>query len=212
MGSTTDHRKLIPPLFRFGLGEYFILHIAAGKTILGKLHCEQAKLRLKDEGYLAELKPKFVRPCWERGLIGMICAPIKQEWESLTFHGLENCNLPVDLESTRYGGLSAAQNQYGEKLIAFTGSVYRGFNLMLDNHFLPVILLQEVMAKSGEPGLAVSDLRVLPLPIPLIQSLHDKVQEQVARRRSLNVAEDDLSRSDFQTLFGRFLERDTDPN
>lgn len=201
-------KNLIESLFRFGLGEYLVLHIDAGKTILGKIYYEKGKLLLKDDGLLAGYKPEFVRPCWEKGLIGMVCGPSNKEWESLTFYGLEKCDLPVDLESTRYGSLNAAQNQYGEKLVDFTGSVYRGFNLMLDNHFLPVILLQRVNAKSGEAGLAITDLRTVSMPISLIQKVHDIVREQVDQRRSFNVQDTDLSLSDFQNIFGRYLDEE----
>lgn len=204
-GMLMTTNNLIDALFRYGLGEYLVLHIDAGRTILGKIYYEKGRLLLKDEGLLAEYKPEFVRPCWEKGLIGMICSPSNKEWESLSFYGLENCQLPVDLESTRYGGLTAAQNQYGEKLIDFSGSVYRGFNLMLDNHFLPVILLQRASAKSGERGLAVTDLRAASMPIGLIQQIHDLVREQVDQRLSLNVQDTDIDPDDFQTMFGKYL-------
>lgn len=201
--------NLIDALFRYGLGEYLVLHIDAGRTILGRIFYEKGKLLLKDEGLLTEYKPEFVRQCWEKGLIGMICSPSNKEWESLTFYGLEKCDLPVDLESTRYGSLNAAQNQYGEKLIDFAGSVYRGFNLMLDNHFLPVILLQKVTAKSGERGLAVTDLRAAPMSIALIQQIHEVVRQQVDQRRSINVQDTDIDPDDFQNMFGKYLKSDS---
>jgi hypothetical protein len=53
----------------------------------------------------------------------MLCDSKDKEWQNLTFYGLQNCELPEDLESSRHGFLIAAQNQYGEKLIDFSGSI-----------------------------------------------------------------------------------------
>jgi hypothetical protein len=197
---------IIEELFRYGLGEHLVLHIQQDKSILGKIVYDKGKMLLKDHGLLSDFKPEFLKPCWEKGLIGMLCSPHNKEWESLSFYGLEKCALPVDLESTRHGFLTAAQNQYGEKLIDFVGSIYRGFRLMLDNHFLPVILLQRVSSKSGETGLAVTDLRTAPMPINLIQQIHGIVREEVDMRLTLNVVEDtSLGASDFEAIFKQYL-------
>lgn len=196
---------MVEVLFRYGLGEHLILHIQNGKSILGKIVYEKGQMLLKDDELLEEFKPEYLKPCWQKGMIGMICSPKNKQWESLSFYGLQMCNLPVDLESTRHGNLTAAQNQYGEKLIDFVGSVYRGFNLMLDNHFLPVILLQQVKSQSGEIGLAVTDLRTAPMPINLVQKIHDIVREGVNRRLTFNVEDTDLTASDFQSIFKKYL-------
>ena len=37
-----------------------------------------------------------------------------------------------DLDSTRGNNLIAAENEYGDCLIDFKGSIYRGFNLLLE--------------------------------------------------------------------------------
>lgn len=196
---------MVEVLFRYGLGEHLVLHVQKGGSILGKIVYEKDRMLLKDEELLTGFKPEYLKPCWEKGLIGMLCCPKNKQWESLSFYGLEKCKLPVDLESTRHGHLTAAQNQYGEKLIDFVGSVYRGFNLMLDNHFLPVVLLQQVNSKSGEIGLAVTDLRTAPMPINLIQKIHDIVREEVDMRLTFNVEDTDLNASDFQSIFKQYL-------
>lgn len=76
---------------------------------------------------------------------------------------------------------------------------------MLDHHFLPVILLQQVDAKSGEIGLAVTDLRAASMPISLIQKIHDVVRESTDISLSMNVEDTNLESSDFETLFKQFL-------
>jgi hypothetical protein len=201
----SPNNTLLAVLFKYGLGEHLILHIREQESILGNLYYDKGRLLLKDQELLTGFKPEYLKPCWEKGLIGMICSPRNKAWESLSFYGLEKCNLPVDLESTRHGSLTAAQNQYGEKLVDFVGSIYRGFNLMLDNHFLPVILLRQVHAKTGEIGLAVTDLRTAPMPISLIQKIHDLVREQIDMRLSLNVQDTDLAASDFESIFKQYL-------
>jgi len=200
-----NNNFIIANLFKYGLGEYPVLHIKDGRSILGRVVFDKGRMLLKDQGLLADFSPELLKPCWERGLIGMICRPQQKEWESLSFYGLEMCDLPVDLESTRHGFLTAAQNQYGEKLIDFVGSIYRGFNLMLDNNFLPVILLQRVNSKSGEIGLGVTDLRTAPMPISLIQEIHDIVREVVDMRLSMDIEDTNLASTDFESIFKQYL-------
>jgi len=198
-------KELIEQLFKYGLGEHLVLHVREGKSVLGKIVYDKHQLLLKDHGLLNGLKAENLKDCWGKGLLGMVCTPKGKEWESLTFYGLENCDLPINLESTRHDWLRAAQNHYGDRLIDFSGSVYRGFSLMLDNHFLPVILLHRTRAKSGEVGLAVTDLRSAPMPISKIQEIHDLVREDIDVRMSLNVEDTDLDMQDFTKLFGQFL-------
>lgn len=196
---------IIKELFRVGLGEHLVLHAKDGKVILGKIVYDKGKLLLKDHNLLSNYQAEYLKPCWDKGLIGMVCSPKNKEWESLSFYGLDNCQLPIDLESTRHGWLMAAQNQYGDRLINFVGSVYRGFSLLLDNHFLPVILLQKTNSRSGETGLAVSDLRAASMPLNTIQEIHDTVREELDVRLSLNVEDTDIETHDFKKLFEQFL-------
>jgi hypothetical protein len=173
--------------------------------MLGKLVFEKGRMYLKDDGLLSGINADILKPCWDKGLIGMICNPKDKDWESLTFYGLEKCKLPADLESTRHGFLVAAQNQYGDKLIDFSGSVYRGFNLMLENHFLPVVLLTSVTSIRNDTGLAVTDLRTAPMPISLIQTIHGKVSDQIDFKQSMTVQDTSLNSGDFDELFKQYL-------
>ena len=129
------------------------------------------------------------------------------QWQSLTFLGLERCNLPIDLGKTRHGALGAAQNQYGESLINFEGSVYRSYRLMLDNHFLPVVLLTEVRSKEGARGLAVGDLRMVPMDLSIIRNLNDVVRKSVEKRLVLDVEDLEVKPEVFDELFGQYLKK-----
>ena len=199
--------KLINDLYQHGLGDLLILHIVNNKVILGNITYNKGKLTFKDRNYLPDFNPADLKPCWENGMIGMVSKSSGHEWESLTFYGLEYCNIPVDLSSTRHGLLVAAENQFGDKLIDFVGSIYRGYQLMLDRHFLPVILFKEMSVKSGETGLIVTDLRTVRMKISLIRTIHDVVRESIADHLQVNISDADLNTMEFQNLFGDFMSR-----
>lgn len=192
-------------LYAQGLGELLILHVKDGKPMLGYLYFEKGRLALRDQGLLGDMTPGQLQPCWESGLLGTVCGTEGQQWESMTFYGLEQCNLPLDLGKTRHGALVAAQNQYGESLLSFVGSVYRGYQLMLEHHFLPVILLKEVNNKRDETGLAVSDLRTVPMSISMIRNLNDIVWKSVEKRLTMAVDNTHIDQAEFEEMFGRYL-------
>ena len=198
---------LIVSLFKQGLGELLVLHVTDKSVCLGNVVMEKGRVLLKDKGYLTGLRPAQLAPCWEGGILGMVAESGGHEWQSLTFYGLERCDLPVDLGKTRHGALVAAQNQYGESLIDFVGSVYRSYRLMLDNHFLPVVLLSEVNSKEGAPGLAVGDLRMVPMDLSVIRNLNDVVRKSVEKRLVLDVEDLEVKAEVFDELFGQYLKK-----
>lgn len=192
-------------LYAQGLGELFVLHINNDKPLLGRLYFEKGKLALRDQGMLAGMSVSQMQPCWEGGLLGALTGSKGKEWESMTFHGLEQCDLPVDLGKTRHGALVAAQNQYGESLINFVGSVYRGYQLMMEHHFLPVVLLKETRTKAGEVGLGISDLRAVPMSINMIRNLNDMVRKSIEKRLTMEVNDREVNQEEFEQMFGDYL-------
>lgn len=194
-------------LYAQGLGELFVLHSKNDKPLMGQLYFEKGKLTLRDQGLLAGMTLSQLQPCWETGLIGMIASSKGKEWESMSFYGLEHCDLPQDLGKTRHGALVAAQNQYGESLIDFVGSVYRGYQLMMEHHFLPVVLLQELRTHDGEVGLAISDLRTVPMSISMIRKLNDIVFKSVEKQLTMEVDDKSMDSEDFEAMFGDYLKK-----
>jgi len=192
-------------MYMRGLGELLVLHRTKTHVFLGNLTFEKGRFIVRDRNYLPDIKPAQLSPCWDNGTVGIICNSSGHEWESLTFYGLEHCNLPVDLSSTRHGILAAAENQYGDKLNDFIGSIYRGYQLLLDNHFLPVVLLTPSKTKSGEHGLTISDLRASPLSIPRIQNITDAVRKSVEKYLIHDVEDVEISSEKFQEMFKKFL-------
>ena len=192
-------------MFKQGLGELFVLHRTENQVYLGNLVYEKGKLIVRDMGFLPDMKPTQLTPCWESGTLGLICSAKGYEWESLTFYGLKECDLSIDLSATCHGALIAAENQYGDKLIDFVGSVYRGYQLMLDNHFLPVVLLNEVRTKKGERGLMVTDLRSAPMEISVIREVNDAVRDSIKKYLFLNVEDIKVDPEYFKQLFKDYL-------
>ena len=200
--------ELIHSLYKQGLGEHLILHINKSNVILSNITYKNGRLAFKNENYLSDFQPDQLKPCWENGTLGLVSSSIGHEWESLTFYGLEHCQLPADLSSTRHGAMVAAENQYGDKLIDFVGSAYRGFQLMLDNHFIPVILFNPIKTTSGETGLIVTDLRAAPMAISLIQTIHDVVRMSIEDKLAIGIDDANLNTAEFESLFGDFMSRD----
>lgn len=198
---------LITSMYLRGLGELLALHRTEDHIYLGNLALEKGRFIIRDQGYLLNFKPAQLAPCWDNGTVGMVSSTRGHEWESLTFYGLEHCNLPADLSSTRHGILAAAENQYGDKLNDFTGSIYRGYQLLLDNHFLPVVLLQAVNTKSGEQGMVISDLRAAPLSIPTIQNITDAVRKSVEKYLIHDVEDVEISEEKFRAMFQKYLNK-----
>ena len=200
--------ELIHSLYKQGLGEHLILHLNKGKVILSTIAYEKGRIVFNKENYLPEFEPAQLKPCWENGTLGMVSQSLGHEWESLTFYGLEHCQLPADLTSTRHGALAAIENQFGDSLIDFIGSSYRGFQLMLDPHYIPAILFKPIKNTSGETGLIVTDLRMMPMEISLIQTIHDVVRKSLDSNITVDIDDANLNTAEFEGLFGAFMSRD----
>ena len=198
---------IIEYLVRQGLSEHLILQIVNGKSCLGRILYDKHRLYLKDTGILADINPVNLKPCWENGIVGMITPSKGREWESLTFLGVENCRIPVDLSATRHDVMGLVKNQYGESLVKFEGSIYRGFKILMDNHFLPVILLHQIKSKTGMDGLAVADLRIAPMPIKTILLINDIISRVVEKHLSIGVEEAAIDDLDFETMFSSYLDK-----
>lgn len=192
-------------MYMRGMGELLVLHRTEIQVFLGNLTLEKGRFIIRDKGYLVDIKPAQLNPCWDNGAVGLISNSSGHEWESLSFYGLEHCDLPIDLSSTRHGILAAAENQYGDKLNDFIGSIYRGYQLLLDNHFLPVLLLSPIKSKSGEQGLIISDLRATPMSIPTVQKITDAVRKSVEKYLIHDVEDVEISTEKFQEMFKKYL-------
>ena len=197
--------EVIQKMFEQDLGELLVLHRTDTKVYLGALVLDKGKITVKDAGLLPDIKVSDLDPCFDNGFIGCVSHSEGQEWDSLTFHGMELCDLPVSLSSTAHSTLASAGNEYGENLTDFQGSVYRGFKLMLDNHFIPVLLLRHIQTHTGESGMAVTDLRMMLMEITMIRNLNNVVRETVEEHLTSGVDDVEIQDDQFEELFGDFI-------
>ena len=197
--------EVIQKMFEQDLGELLVLHRTDTRVYLGTLVLDKGEITVKDAGLLPDIKVSDLDPCFDNGFIGCVSHSEGQEWDSLTFHGMELCDLPVSLSSTAHSTLASAGNEYGENLTDFQGSVYRGFKLMLDNQFIPVLLLRNVYTKTGISGMAVTDLRMMSMDISMIRNLNHVVRESVEKQLSSGVDDVEIQDDQFEELFGDFI-------
>lgn len=199
--------EIIQNLFLRGLGQLLVLHVHEKRIYLGYISYEKGKLLIRDAGLLDGVEGFQLAPCWDYGLLGCLFYSDKYEWDSLSFCGLEHCKSPVNLSETRQGALWAAVNQYGENLIDFVGSVYRGYQLMLHSNYLPVITLRPMQTKIGSTGLAVGDLRTAPIDLSIISKVYEIVNSSVEKSLMLGLEDLDVNSDDFDKMFAQYLKK-----
>ncbi len=197
--------ELLQRMFARGLGELLILHVHESSVVLGQLGLKKNRLMLSDSKYLTGVRPADVAACAESGLLGMISASTQYEWASLTFHGLNQCRVKVDLSQTRGGRLATSRDLEGEDLTELVGSVYRGFRWLLDRHFLPVVTMQPMQAKDGEWGFAVVDLRMGAVDLAAVRNINDAVRQSTERHIEIDIIEEEVQSEKFDELFSGFL-------
>lgn len=196
--------NLVSELFDAGLGESFILHVADGRPFLGQLVLEKGRLTLKDRGLLHDVTAEQLKSCFSEGICGALCHKQGSAWESLTFVGPERCRLSAPLDPVYKDIMQGARNAFGERLLDFTGSIYRGYQLLMDNYFLPVVLLQTIDIDDGLTGLAVANLRAAKVPMDTLGLVHSKLHKVMDLHMTLEVQDVEMSDSDFDDLFGQF--------
>lgn len=197
--------RLVSELFLVGLGELLVMHVAGDRVLLGNICADKGRLNIRDRGFLEGVRPAQVAPCEENGITGAICNPGGTEWESLTFLGAHHCEIPTDLSSTRSGLLRSSQAASGDSLFEFVGSVYRGFQLMLENHLLPVCLLTPLRTRKHCMGLAVCDLRMASIPLSAAQQVHEVVRAATDRHLTVDLEDVDMDADEFKRLFGGYM-------
>ncbi len=199
-----NFKKLLENLCNYGLSKYYVLHRSDNHVYFGNVNFDKGHLVINDTGVLSDISPALFDTVWHGGLVGMICHSDKYKWDSLTFYGLEHCEMQPDLDSTRGNSLIAAENEYGDSLINFEGSIYRGFDLLLENSFLPVILMRPIKNRENEVGLVISDLRVAPLKIKILLKLNDLVTQSIQMTKVMKVDDVDMSSDEFKNYFSSY--------
>ncbi len=195
-------------LFDRGLGELLVMRNKDDALLLGNLVMDKDKLVFKDRGLLKDIPPARVAPCWDIGIVGAVCALRGNEWDSLTFLGADHCTIPIDLSATRHDLLRGIANRSNESAIVFKGSVYRGFQLLLDANLLPLVVPLPIDTDEGVTGLAVTDFRFASVPIDIVSKVNDLVRSSVERHLTLTVEDHEIGEDEFEQLFSTYLKKD----
>jgi len=198
---------LLLDLYRLGLGELLVMHRTDSKVMLGNIVMNKGKLVLKDLEMMENVNPRNVGACWDLGIIGAVCNLPGQEWESMTYLGVDHCRHKVDLSATRRNLFINVSSAHGDKFLDFKGSIYRGISLALDAELLPVVLLYPIQTTENRPGLAIADLKFASISLDITVKLNDMVRKSVEHHLISEVMDVDMSEDEFQQLFGRYLDR-----
>lgn len=200
-----DDLRTAAGYFSRGLGELLVLHVFEDTVILGNIALEKGQVILKDRGLLNGVKPEQVAVSMQSGILGAICDLPGREWESLTFLGTLHCRLPSSASAVRRASPTAGKDEPGGAAMKFQGSVYRGFELLLQNQFLPVVLLKSLDTEQGYRGQAVCDLRIASIPQPLIHKINDAVRHTIQKYLTVAVEDLELDDEEFNRLFGSYM-------
>jgi hypothetical protein len=181
--------NLIDILFRQGLGELPVFYSRVSGLYLGKMVYERGKIYFKDKGLLAGIENYTEQPDWDKHLVGMVCYRKLLQWESLSFYGVDYCELKSEPDPFFIESLKNKRNQYGDRLYDFIGSIYRAYHLMLDSGMTPVVLLRPINSKGNGPGLAIADLKSTMLGEFVTDEINLNIRHAVERQLTMNLEE-----------------------
>lgn len=179
--------SLLENLFRHGLSELPVLFTRANGTYIGFMVYEKGQLAFRDSGLFSCDDPDLLQ--WEKHVIGMVCYQEMLKWKSLSYYGVDFCSLEGDIDPALMQSLGCIQNEYGDYGNDFVGSIYRAYRLLLDNEFLPVVILQQSLSKNNHPGLLIADLRFAELPADVLRGVHDLIQRTLDIRITIGFDE-----------------------
>ena len=203
--------RLLSRLFLLGLGELLTLRISGERVLMGHMAVEKGRVVFKDRDFMDGIRPAQVNVCIDAGIIGAVCELPDREWETLTFLGPRHCDIPVDLSATRTGLLRTTRGRDGLSLLDFEGSWYRAFHLMLENHLLPVATTIPIPTRRDVMGLAVCDLKMATVPIPVLQRAYDALRSSVDKHLTFDVQDMNVDMEEFNQMFSSYLRRSEAP-
>jgi hypothetical protein len=178
---------LVESLFKHGLSELPVLYTRVNGTYLGYMVYEKGHLAFKDSGLFNSTDPSLTN--WDQYTVGMVCYRNMLQWKSLSFYGVDYCRLSSDINCDLKISLTEVQNEFGDRLFDFVGSIYRAYNLLLSNKFLPVVLLQQISSTNNNSGLIIGDLRATPLPDEVMLEVRDLLLQTLDKRLTIGVNE-----------------------
>ena len=119
----------------------------------------------------------------------MVCYREMQPWKSLSYFGVDFCELTEQVDPALMLSLGRINNEYGDHGNDFIGSIYRAYRLLLENEFLPVVILQQSISTNNHSGLLIADLRSVSLPADVMSGVHDLIQQTLNVRMTIGFEE-----------------------
>lgn len=180
---------LVDVLFRQGLGELPVFYSRLNGAYLGNMVYERGRIYFKDKGMLGGMPEVAEVTDWDSHIVGTVCYRKLLKWESLSFYGIDYCELQSGPDAGTVARLKGMQNQYGDRLFDFIGSIYRAYHLMLDNGLLPVVLLRPVRIKGNGTGLTIADLQSTGIVTRMGDEIEREIRHAIEKHLTLNVEE-----------------------
>ena len=185
----------INSLFSHGLGEYPMLCKRIDNTYLGNMVFEKGHIFFKDRGILTDADNVPDSYPWLEQILGMVCFRDTYKWQSLTFYGVDHCCLEV-IEPVHHQRLEDIKNQDLDRMSDFIGSVYRAFQTLLDNDFLPVGLLQPIETHNDEHGICICDLQSANLSTATKETVKKMIHNAVDKQLTIKLEDITVPRID----------------
>ena len=185
----------INSLFSHGLGEYPVLCQRIDNIYLGNMVFEKDRIFFKDRGVLTEADEIPDDYPWFEQLLGMVCFRDTYQWQSLTFYGVDHCQLE-GIEPVHREKLITIKNQDSDRMFDFIGSVYRAFQTLMEHDFLPVGLLQPVKTHNNEHGICICDLQSAGLSTATKEKIKKLIHSAVDRQLTIKLEDITIPRID----------------
>lgn len=185
----------INSLFSHGLGEYPVLCKKIDNIYLGNMIFEKDHLFFKDRGVLTESDAIPDNYPWPDQILGMVCFRDTYRWQSLTFYGVDHCQLD-NIEPVHRGKLMEIKNQDQDRMSDFIGSVYRAYQILLEHGFLPVGLLHPVKTHNDEHGICICDLQSAGLSPDTKEAIKHLIHAAVDRQLTIKLEDITIPRMD----------------
>ncbi len=194
---------LIDLLYKHGLGDLLISHAIKGVPTLCNITYNAGELVLRPNVNI-KYDPNLKQSDCQGELLGVITKAENEEWKGMTFLGLSHCDFNMDSNKDYTNRIMNIKNQYGDTLIDFKGSIYRAFQLSLDNDILPIINMYALKIKNGKYGLAVNNLSSGGHASSEKTKIYEALNNAIEKKLTYSLNELNLPEESFADLFGKY--------
>ena len=195
---------LIDLLYKHGLGDLLVSHEINGEQKLCNIVYDSGKLVLKNQNHI-RLKADTGTSDIKHDLLGVITKAENEEWKGMTFLGLSHCNYDIPSNTDYVNKIMNIGNQYGDRLVDFKGSIYRAYQLALDNDILPIVSMNAIRIKSGKYGMAVYNFSVDGYTAKEKSNIFLVLRNAIEKKLTYSLDELNLPEESFTDLFGRYV-------